>query len=384
MAGAAVDLVVRFAGTMLLAKRVRAHERFLIGTARDVDFALAFATLTSFPLVDTGLVVRVPIGVEPTFHDATRTELPFGLVTISITRVSGAPVVVPRPPASRRILPFAAIALVLHVALVAVAMATATVEPITIPVVRAEAPRVVPAKLLPTPKPPPPKQKKQRRASAPEAAAAPSEAPPAAGTPQQAAEAARSAGFLGSASLDDLSAIVGTKDLAAELADVGPVYDEREANAGNFGNSAGNFNPQNDPKFDSVRTGPVAITGNMGQSYRLPAHGKFREVERPPIMGLTCDDGQCTTVGVLDRFTVRDYVEKRYVDMAKCFERHSRKAPRIELVLHFDIDSDGTANEVYSEEGGAFGSCLVRIVERTKFPKEKPTQVKYTVAFWRT
>jgi ribosomal protein S18 acetylase RimI-like enzyme len=103
-------------------------------------------------------------------------------------------------------------------------------------------------------------------------------------------------------------------------------------------------------------------------------------------MGLTCDDGQCQTVGTLDRHIVRDYVEKRYVDMVKCYERHAKNLPRVELTLHFEIGRDGTPNEVYAEgEAAAFGSCLVRLVERVKFPADRPTQVRaYPVAFWRT
>ena len=380
MAADAIELVVHFAGTLVEVRRIERHQRYLIGTAKTVDLPLA--TGTTFPLVDTGLVVRIPAGIEPV-HDGPRTTLAFGLVTITLTRVTVAPAYVPRPRVSLRIVPFALVALVLHVGVVAAAMTTADMDPITIPVVRAEPPRRVPPKTLPAPRPKPKPSARGKQQAPAEAAAAP--APPA--TAGEARQAARGAGVLGSASLDDLSAIAGTKDLAKELSDVGPVYDEAAAYAKMFGGGGGAFNPQDDPKFDSVKVGPYATISSgrgAGEGYRLPAHGKFREVQRPPIMGLTCDDGQCQTIGTLDRNTVRDYVEKRYVDMVKCYERHAKNLPRVELTLHFEISSDGSPNEVYAD-GGAFGSCLVRLVERVKFPTNKPTQVRaYPVAFWRT
>jgi hypothetical protein len=284
--------------------------------------------------------------------------------------------------------PFLAGAFVAHLAVVLIALWT-VVEPVSIPVVRAEPPRHVMTKRLPEPPPKPkPKPKPATRnakaASAAQAESAPSEpAPPT--TVAAARQDARKAGILGSASLDDLSAVVGSVDLAAALADVGPIYDEEAANAKNFGGAGGNFRPEDDPNFNSVKAGPVVIKGNMGQGYRLGGHGKFREVGPPPIMGLTCDDAQCKTVGKLDRFAVRDYVEKRYVDFLKCYERHARNKPRMELTLKFEIGSDGKPLEVYAEEPSAFNSCVVRIVERAKFPSDKPTQVMaYPIAFWRT
>ncbi|MBA3502739.1 MAG: hypothetical protein H0T65_20425 [Deltaproteobacteria bacterium] len=385
MAGDAIELVVHFAGTLVEVRRVSRHERYLIGTAPTVHLPLAIGT--TLPLVDTGLVIRIPAGIEPV-REGPRTTLQIGLVTIALTRVTDPPVYVPRPPASRRLVPFVLATLVLHVAVVTVAMLTAEVDPITIPVVRAEPPRHVAPKTLPAPRPRPKTQKPAARAKQASSQAAVAEQPaPAPTTVAEAREAARGAGFLGSASLDDLSALRGTKDLAAELADVGPIYDEEAANAKNFGGAGGSFDVSG-PAFDSVKTGRYATVASgrgAGANYRLPARGKFREIGPPPIMGLTCDDGQCQTIGTLDRHTVRDYVEKRYVDMVKCYERHARNTPRVELTLHFEIGSDGKPNEVYADGAGAFGSCLVRLVERVKFPSDKPTQVRsYPVAFWRT
>jgi len=406
MDGEAVELVVRFASTVLAVTRVRRGERYVIGTAPEVDLPLEIAALTAFPLVDstaTGFVIRLPIGVsagsrgipiadrEVALERGGRIDVAFGKVTIAIAHVDDVPVAVPRPPtALRRIAPFVIAALFAHVGIVMVAMWTADIDPITVPVVHATPPRV-PTNTLPMKPPKPARPPEPKRGAKAVAAARSTPTMEAvAGAPEQVAravESAQHAGFLGSASLDDLSMITGSKDLAKELSDVGPVYDEDAANAQSFGGSARKFDPTNDPAFDSVKTGRFATLGGgrgAGANYRLPAHGKFREVERPPIMGLTCDDGLCKTVGSLDRFTVRDYVEKRYVDMMTCFERHARSTSRIELTLRFDIGSDGKPNEVHADEASGFGGCVVRIVERVRFPTDQPTQVTYPIAFWRT
>lgn len=379
MGGDAVELVIRFAETLIAVTRVRPGQRFVIGRSRKVDLAL---DVPDRVLVD-GLAVHTDEG-KFTLAQFQYVKLAFGLVTIELTRVPDHVIPLPRPETSLRLLPFLAGAFVAHLAVVLVALWVAdVVEPVSIPVVRAEAPPRVMPKRVPEPKPKPkPATRRAKAASVASTAPEPSTAP---STAAGARQEARQAGILSSASLSDLSAVIGTKNLAAELADVGPIYDEDAANAKNFGGSGGNFRPEEDPRFDSVKAGPVAIKGNMGQSYRFPAHGKFREVQRPPIMGLTCDDAQCKIAGSLDRFAVRDYVEKRYVDFLKCYERHARNVPRMELTLKFEIGSDGKPVEVHAEEPSAFGTCVVRIVERAKFPSDKPTQVMaYPIAFWRT
>jgi hypothetical protein len=406
MGGDAVEVVVRFADTLLAAHRVRHGERYVIGTARDVDLPLDITT--AFPLIEstaTGFFVRLPVGVEATSDGALivdrevalargmRIIVALGLVTISVARIADAPVVLPRPAVSKRIVPYVIAALVAHVVLVVTAMWTADIDPITIPVVQAPPVRV-PTKTLPV-KPKPPKQPKPvktaQKAAAGSAASEP--APDTGGTREEqvarATEYARGAatGFLSSVTPERLALLAGSKDLAAELADVGPIYDEDAANAKNFGGAGGSFSID-DPRFDSVKTGRYAtVSGGRGAgaNYRLPARGKFREVGPHPIMGLTCDDHLCKTVGSLDRHVVRDHVEKRYVDFVKCYERHAKATPRIELTLHFEIGADGRAAEVYADGATGFGGCIVRIVEQhVKFPADKQTKVTYPIAFWRS
>jgi hypothetical protein len=404
MGGDAVELVVRFAGTLHAVTRVERGDRYVIGTAREVDLPSTIAT--SFTLIESvanGFLLRVPLGVKAkserryvegafVLARGQRIEMTIGLVAISIRHVVEAVTPVPRPPVQRGLVPFFALTLVAHVALVATAMATAPIEPITIPVVLAKPPPRVLPKTVPV-KPPKPKPEKRhakaKQAQQAAAAAPPSESNPGgAQTPAEqhraAVQAVRDGAYFGGITKEQIAALTGSKNLAQELADVGPIWDAVEAERQGFGGAGGAFDPTKDPAFDSVKVGPVVIKGNFGTGYKLPAHGNFREVGTPPIMGLTCDDAACTTVGELDRLAVRDYVEKKYVDMLKCYERHGRREKRIEVTLKFEITSDGRAAEVSGGES-AFGQCLEKLVEKTKFPREKPTQVTaYTIAFWRT
>lgn len=410
MGGDAVEIDVRFADTWLSATRITRGRRYVIGTAADVDLAVGIAS--AFTLVESvanGFLLRVPVGararsggaeVEGAFVLARgqRVEIAIGMVAIEIAHVADAIAPVPRPRASRRIVPYLAAALVAHVALVAAAMATATIEePITIPVVVAKPPvrvfpKLVPVK-LPKPEPEELKQRAKRKAQQQQmieqAATASSEILAGGAQQQQAARTAAVKGaaegaYFGNITKAQLAMLTGSKNLAQELADVGALYDEDKAVAQGFGGAGGAFDPTKDPAFDSVKVGPVALPqGKMGASYRLKGHGKFREVETPPVMGLTCDDNNCKTSGELDRLAVRDYVETKYVDMLKCFERHAKRERRIEVTLRFEITNDGHATAVSGAET-AFGQCLERLVERTKFPSAKPTQVAaYTIAFWR-
>jgi hypothetical protein len=403
MGGDAVELVVRFAGTLFQVTRVERGGRYVIGTARKVDLAIGIAT--SYPIVESvanGFLLRVPVGVQATWENqlvegsfvlarGQRIEMTIGMVAISIRHVIDVIAPVPRPPIQRRLVPFFAIALVAHVALVATAMATEQVDDtITIPVVVAKPPLRVLPKILPV-KPPKPKQREKARQAQHQAAdeVTPTESNPGgeqtmAAQQTAAVRAVREGAYFGGITREQIAALTGSKDLAKELSDVGPIWDAVEAERQGFGGAGGAFDPTKDPAFDSVKTGRFATNGNSGAGYKLPAHGKFREVGTPPVMGLTCDDAACKTVGELDRLAVRDYVESKYVDMLKCYERHGKRDKRIEVTLKFEITSDGHAAEVSGAET-AFGHCLEKLVERTKFPRAKPTQVTaYTIAFWRT
>ncbi|HLL25091.1 MAG TPA: hypothetical protein VK427_23310 [Kofleriaceae bacterium] len=391
MGGDAVEVTVRFGGNLIAVTRLAPGERFTIGTAPGVD--LAVAGPTTFPLVD-GFVVRLPVGVRASraggeLAPGERIEVTLGLVTIEVVRDVEAVATLPPPPRTTRLVPFAVATLVAHVALVAVATWWAEPDPITIPVVRAEQPQRVLPETLPVKRPPTSPEDRARRARArATATTSVGGATPEASVAEARAQGRASAGFLGGLTPDRLAALLGSADLAKELADVGPLYDEAAAAASGFGGAAGAFDPTNDPSFDSVKTGRYATTGGgqrAGDGYRLPTRGKFREVERPPIIGLTCDDVSCITSGSLDRSLVRDHVEKQYVEMVKCFERHARSATRIELTLQFDIGEDGRPVEVSANGAAGFASCIVRLVERTQFPAARPTRVAaYPIAFWRT
>ncbi len=374
----AVDVVVRFAGTLLQATRVLHGGCFRIGRVAGVDLAFDCAP---FPLVDStpgGFVVR---WVDRPAEAVTgEIRIALGLVEVIVAPAAPA-VVLARRAFDRRPLPFAAVSLVMHGVLVAIAMLLADPDPITVPVVT----------LTPDPRPthvarvdPPPPKKQREPKPADHAQAAQTSA---ADVPATAGEPVPSA-LSGFEALKDLSMITGKADLAKELSDVGPLYDEDAANAQNFGNSGGHFDPQSDPAFDSVKVGPFPTLGSgrgAGAYFRLKGTATHKEVERPPLMALTCDDATCVVVGTMDRFQVRDVIEKRYVDLVKCYERTSRSVPRVEMTLRFEIDRDGTPNDVQIEGRPEVARCVSRLVARSRFPAgEEPTKVvAYPMAFWR-
>src|SRR5258706_16202158 len=80
-----VEVVARFGDTVIDVAHVSAHESYRIGTAPNVE--LAIAGLGCFPIVDAGLVRR-PVGVQARgmtgmkqrLGPDARRELPFGRV----------------------------------------------------------------------------------------------------------------------------------------------------------------------------------------------------------------------------------------------------------------------------------------------------------------
>jgi hypothetical protein len=403
-----VVVVARFASTLLEVARIDHGDTYRVGSAPDVDLPLDVSPLTTFPLVGStadGFVVRCPVGVPATcvardgqvsvaerelrLEPGMRVELTLGRVALTIARdAAAAPLA--RRAIDRRPYGFAVVSFVLHLIVLTIAHAEAELDPITIPVAIVDpAPRPAPphARLARLPAPRPARRPSHARALA----ATPSTSPatpathPEPATPRS--RPGRADGPRGGldmlGGLGDLSAITGTKDLAAELADLGPIYDQEAANRDGFGNANGRFDPARDPAFDSVKTGryaTVATGPGAGAHYDLPG-----AVARPPIMGLTCDDDRCVADGSFDRHAVRDVIERRYVQLIGCFERHARRAPRVELTLRFDIEPDGSTGGVRADEAGRVGSCVARIVERVKFPTTaRATRVTYPMAFWRT
>ena len=346
---AVVEVTVTFAGTLLQITRVPHGRPVRVGRARDADVAVDVEPRT----LPTNLA------------RGERVEHALGLVRIALARIDEPAVPLARRALERRPLPFLALSAVVHVAFVWIAMLTMELDPITIPVDITSPPRL-PPRIARIEAPVPAANAR----SSDDMPAATHDAKPTAG------------GF--ELLRRELRHVTGTADLGRELADAGPIYDEHAATAAQFGNHGRSFDPSSDPMFDSVKTGRYATVDSgraAGASYRLPG-----EVERPPLMALACDDASCVVEGAFDRLRVRDIIEQRYVDLLKCYERTANSAPRVEITMRFEIDASGRPSDIAVDGHTAVGTCVARIVGRTKFPAaDQPTRVRtYPMAFWRT
>ena len=154
----AVEVTVRFAGTLLEAVVIVPGRSFRLGSAPGVDVAVP--GLISFPLVDSGGLVRIPAGLTAFRQDGvaladiaplaltgdTRIRLAIGAIVIDLA-VATPVAPLARLPLDRRPLPYLAVALVAHLAVWTAAMSRGVPPPV---------PRLVHARLAKRPPPPPP------------------------------------------------------------------------------------------------------------------------------------------------------------------------------------------------------------------------------------
>lgn len=383
----AVEIVVRFAGTLLHVARLSHGGRFRIGTAPDVDLPVDIAPLTSFSLVE-GHVVRCPAGVPAVIYTTdraitvtestlalergARVDIAFGRVMLSITRTAAARAPLPRPRASFRTHVFAVVSLALHLAGVFVAMQLADAEPVTIPVFREPVARP-PTQLvqLPTEK----QKARMRQRAKQRIALAAVKAAVEEDTPRGRAVAeVRKHGMFGSLTPQRMRALVGTKNLAKELVDLRreDLYDEDAANAKLFGGSSGRFDPTKDPAFDSVKTGRYATNAHSGAAFDLAAAERVRVA----MCGAACE-----VAGALDRDVVHRLFAQRTVAIVACYERHA--AATADVVLTFEIDR-GAAKRLTAAGPSELGTCIAKVARGIRFPADAQlTRVTYPLAFTR-
>jgi hypothetical protein len=196
---------------------------------------------------------------------------------------------------------------------------------------------------------------------------------------KRAAARARRAGILGSGgiSAEQIRAITGTVDLEKAMADLGPVYDELEAEGKRFGGGR-RFDPTKREGWGTVETGRYATvsTGRaVGDHYALPG-----EVAARPIPKVAHCVGSCTVAGGLTRDAVREAIARYDEAILGCYERGG-KATRGDVVVEVSIGEDG---KVITSDGaglGTTGSCVAGVVRRVAFPKAAPTTVRYPLSF---
>ena len=143
------EVVVQLGDTILQVTHVAADGRYRIGSAPGVELAVAIGGITCFPLIEPGLVLRLPAGIRATvFSEAgalplpapelrltagTTVQLGLGLVTVSVARVPLAAAPLPQRPIEIRPYAYGAGVLLAHLTMWAVAMTYATSERLPAP-----------------------------------------------------------------------------------------------------------------------------------------------------------------------------------------------------------------------------------------------------------
>jgi hypothetical protein len=346
-----VEVVARFAGTIVDVKHVGPTSTYRIGTAPDVD--LAVAGLTSFPIVEAGRV-RCPVGMETHAHGAT-TELRAGAITLHLTRMKLTRSAVPRRRFDLRTPAFVLASLITHLALWLAAERLAPFERID-----SEHPRLRLARLAspPAPVPPPPVADTQPppRAHAKAASVQPARNDRAAVVAREiradrlrAEEAVRAV----AKSFDDTQVVARVGELTAEDA-----YVEDDANAHGFGGGR-RFDPSQREGWGTIETGAYAT---MIYDVKL------------------CPKQSCDVVGPIPALYVRTHLHAHMDAIYDCYATHASGPGTI--VLEFTITGDGAVRDARGSGLGETGACAARVVGEIFFKAlERETRVKYPVKF---
>jgi len=401
------QIAVRF-GDARLALVDHARGAYRIGTAPGVDLAIGPGFgLARFPLVEWlvrgdrhACTVRVPVGIPARRADGhaidgaivlepgERITFAIGALAIEVGLVARAAPLA-RPRMSPRFAGWIAGALIAHLAVLAIADALASPEPAGLPATRL--PPALVARILDPPRPPTATSRRShrsrrsssnaRRARAVHAIAAiepprlvepAPTAPPTARTRRRAVARARRAGILGSEQLD-FGAVIGKVDLDQALEDVGPIYDEHDAQKGGFGNHT--WDLENDPYYATVKVGRYTTLSrgrSAGDRYTLPGEVGAKHAPRFQLCSQTCTSSD----GAPER--LRAPIAQHAQALLGCYERNGHDA-RGEVVIDFAVDRDGRV--IPEGEGlGGTGSCVAGVMRRVRFA-QREIQAHVVIAF---
>lgn len=313
-------------------------------------------------------IVRVGL-VEP--------EITIGLVTITMTLVPRATASVPRARLDGRPFGYLLAALIAHVALWAIAVSTHEPEPHLAERTEMRRQAYV-AAIAKAPPPPVPKKPRTAKPTArPPASAPPIVAETEPATPRGKAIArARRAGVLGGSGLGDLSKLMPPENLAALVDEAGPLYDELEANRGNFGNSL----KVCQEGCDSIPVGDYATvsTGRgAGDLYDLggPPAGK------PPLVAFCRPDG-CSIDDPREVRSIRSRVEQRRAAFVACYEKYVAPGTSGTVTLSFSLDEEAKIVRLKGRGLGDVARCMAGVVKTIHFRDSAAgTRVTYPISF---
>ncbi len=351
-----VEVVTRFGDTILDVVHVGAHQSYRIGTARDVQAAVP--GLTSFPLVDRG-VVRWPLGVPAQQH-ASSTELQFAGVTLVVTRCKLPRERVRRPRIQRRAAAFTIGSLLVHLAMWFVAV---TLEPFEA-LAREARPRMRYVQIdtsrdpEPAPKPEPANAEQRTQDTAPRAPA------PARRTQREASQTTVVDTFAGAAS--DVAAMVANTKV---LERVGALKAEDNFTADDTYTSG----------FGGSRRMGSGETIKTGEGYSLMLRNDVK----------LCPKRSCTVRGPVPASFVRAQLHEIMGEIYGCYEKHADATGTI--TLEFTINGDGSVSHARGSGLGETGSCVAALLPAIYFKaigdndvaagKQRHTTVRYPLQF---
>jgi hypothetical protein len=386
------EIAVRFGDTVLDVRHL-ATGTFRIGNGREVD--LAVVGLTSFPLVEwteRGCMLRVPAGMHANVESGPlargdRAVLAIGGVAITVELIERT-ARLPKPRVDLAWPRWIAGALVAHlIALLAIdTLADPEADTVRVASLYALLPRLPDPPPLPTDKPKmhvprkaPPRQPPKQVVEPREVSENEIEIEAAAAPAKRAVARARRAGILASGGITaaQIRAITGTVDLDKATADLGPVYDEVEAEGKRFGGGR-RFDPTKREGWGTVAGGRYATVSNgraVGDHYTLPG-----EVAARPLPKVAHCVGSCTATGGLTRDAVRVAIARYDEAILGCYER-AGAAARGDVVVEVSIGEDG---KVITSDGaglGTTGPCVAGVLRRVAFPRAAPTIVRYPLSF---
>ncbi len=213
---------------------------------------------------------------------------------------------------------------------------------------------------------------------------------------QQAIDAARNAGILGSTALAQggaFASLTGTGDISSGFDDVniygGLLGDEAGEMNGGFGFGRSGFGPGGGGTgWGTIGTGRYGTIGHgsgTGNGYGIGGgrggmHGRTAAVPQVRI-------GQPTAVGDLDKAIIRRYIKRNINKIQYCYEKELLAKPGLDgtVSTQFFISPSGTvASANANGVDGTVSSCVADVLKGIEFPKPKGgggVQVNYPFTF---
>lgn len=213
---------------------------------------------------------------------------------------------------------------------------------------------------------------------------------------EQALQAAREAGVLGSAELrESIAALQGTSDMSSgfsEMNSMGPEFGAYGNGYGTFGMGRTGFNMGGGCDsgggcglIGAGRYGTIGVGNGVGDGYGgAGGHGGLRR-HTPGVPSVII--GAPNPVGDLDKAIIKRYVKRQQDKVTYCYEKQLMVKPGLagDVMVQFVIQGDGSVKAANgSGMDASVASCVAEVVGAISFPRPKDggvVQVNYPFTF---